>query len=58
MSAVPFGMFRSQDGGATWGLMNNGLPSLRVTSLTADPFDPSHLYATVTGNGIYAVRVP
>ena len=58
VSAVPFGVFRSQDGGRTWELMNAGLPSTRVTSLTADPFDPSLLYATVPLNGVYAIRVP
>jgi len=36
---------RSGDGGKTWALLNQGLPSRAVTALVADPNDPSTVYA-------------
>jgi photosystem II stability/assembly factor-like uncharacterized protein len=39
------GILRSEDGGVTWELLNRGLPSLGLTSLVGDPYDPNTLYA-------------
>jgi photosystem II stability/assembly factor-like uncharacterized protein len=58
VSAIPYGVLWSADGGKAWTFLNDGLPVPMVTSLTADPFDPARLYATVTGNGVYSIRVP
>jgi hypothetical protein len=49
------GLYRSDDGGATWtqvsGALNSGLPGLPVTSVIADPGDPNRFYAYVLGSG-------
>jgi photosystem II stability/assembly factor-like uncharacterized protein len=54
----PLGIFLSTDGGRTWRSANAGLPLLSVTSLVTDPADPSRLYATIPGNGIYTLAAP
>lgn len=50
------GVVRSTDGGRTWKALNQGLPLLSVTSLAVDPNDPVRVYATVEGNGVYALE--
>ncbi len=47
------GVLRSTDGGRTWKAANEGLRLLAVTSLAMDPEDPSRLFVTVQGHGIY-----
>ncbi len=54
----PLGIFHSADGGRTWRSANAGLPLLSVTSLATDPEDPTRLFATVRGNGIYTLAAP
>jgi len=55
----PVGVFRSEDGGATWTHLTSGLPNLCATDLTMDPSSPNVLYAGIgrifgaVENGIY-----
>jgi photosystem II stability/assembly factor-like uncharacterized protein len=42
------GVFRSTDGGGSWGTVNAGLGSLYVSALIIDPNTPSTLYAGTT----------
>src|SRR5947209_20438307 len=46
------GVFRSDDGGATWQPASNGLNATPVTSVAVDPEQPSVLYAAMPGLGI------
>jgi photosystem II stability/assembly factor-like uncharacterized protein len=50
-------VYKSPDGGATWALMNNGLPNpLEGSTLVIDPQTPTTLYLVSTGTngtGIY-----
>jgi photosystem II stability/assembly factor-like uncharacterized protein len=39
------GVFKSTDGGATWGALNKGFASPAVTALAIDPSTPATLYA-------------
>ncbi len=41
------GVFRSEDGGATWTAINDGLPARRIRALAVAPARPSTLYATI-----------
>jgi len=44
------GLFRSEDGGATWARSDKGLPGLLVTALAVDTVSPAVVYAgTVSG---------
>jgi hypothetical protein len=52
------GVLWSADGGNLWKPLNGGLPSLWINALAADPFDPARLYAAVSMNGVYSIRVP
>lgn len=47
-------VFRSDDGGATWQGWSRGLRVQSITALTADPGDPSRIYAA-TANGVWAL---
>lgn len=55
----PLGVWRSDDGGESWGQLTNGLPNLSATSIVMDPTDSSILYAGIgrifghADNGIY-----
>ncbi len=55
----PVGVFRSDDGGATWAPLANGLPTQAATDLAMHPTNPSILYAAIghifgaAENGIY-----
>ena len=42
-----YGLYRSTDGGAHFERVTNGLPAGAVTSLVADPSDPSRFYAAI-----------
>src|SRR5262249_4836807 len=49
------GLFRSEDGGATWQRISgagHGLPAGYVTDLVADPADPNPFYAALIGVGV------
>jgi photosystem II stability/assembly factor-like uncharacterized protein len=47
-------VFRSDDGGATWQGWSRGLKTSAVFALTADPSDPSRIYAA-TANGVWVL---
>src|SRR3990172_1064061 len=47
------GVFRSTDGGPTWGPINTGLSNLYVFALAIDPSAPSTLYAGTDGEGVF-----
>ncbi len=55
----PIGVFRSNDGGATWSQLLNGLPNEAATDLALDPANPGTGYAAIgrifgsSSNGIY-----
>ncbi len=55
----PRGVFRSDDGGATWTQLLSGLPNQDATDLAIDPSNPLILYAAIgrifgaSENGIY-----
>ena len=46
------GIFKSTDSGKTWKAVNDGLGVLYFNTITADPSDPSVIYAGSSGNGI------
>lgn len=48
----PDGVFKSTDGGQSWGAMNTGLTNTAVRDLTLDPRNPTTLYAATDG-GVY-----
>ena len=58
-AAGSVGVFRSNDGGATWTHLTNGLPNLSATDLSLDQANPNVLYAGIgrifgsEDNGIY-----
>ncbi|MFQ5629999.1 MAG: hypothetical protein ACE5I1_14630, partial [bacterium] len=52
-SAASHGIFKSEDAGATWRAINNGLQSLDIAEVVIDPLDPQTLYSCVYGEGIY-----
>ncbi|MGD2115327.1 MAG: hypothetical protein PVG07_09755, partial [Acidobacteriota bacterium] len=55
----PVGLYRSDDGGATWGPASSTLPATPANDIDFDPVDPSRMYATFSdvfqdpNNGIY-----
>lgn len=46
------GVFKSEDGGATWSDLNNGLADMQVYSVAIDPVHPEFQYAG-TASGLY-----
>lgn len=55
----PYGVFRSDDGGATWTHLTNGVPALAATDVKLDPAAPATVYAAIghifgsPQNGVY-----
>ena len=48
------GINKTTDGGATWTVMNEGLPKQsRTYAVAVDPKTPSTVYAGLSGNGVY-----
>lgn len=47
------GVLMSNDGGNTWGTLNEGLTSLYVQTLAIDPSNPRVLYAGIGGDGVW-----
>jgi photosystem II stability/assembly factor-like uncharacterized protein len=47
------GVAYSEDGGRSWGLNNEGMPTGWVYSLAVDPVDPRTIYAASSGNGVF-----
>jgi len=50
------GVHRSEDGGATWKTMNNGLATTNVRSIAQSASDPKLFYAGTNGSGLYRSR--
>ncbi len=52
------GIFKSDDGAATWRAVGVGLPSVRVQTIAIDPTATGTLYAgTITPNGVASVGI-
>jgi hypothetical protein len=49
------GVHLSSDGGATWTVMNDGLPMTRLRTAEFDPHNPDRLVVGTTGRGFYNV---
>jgi photosystem II stability/assembly factor-like uncharacterized protein len=47
---------RSEDGGATWKTLNNGLSTTNVRSIAQSATDPTVFYAGTNGSGLYRSR--
>lgn len=47
------GVHRSEDGGRTWALSNEGLATTNIRSLAQSPMDPQVLFAGTNGSGLY-----
>jgi hypothetical protein len=47
------GVYKSTDGGATWGLLSNGLYTTTVGRFAIDPTDPNVIYAGTFGGGVF-----
>lgn len=47
------GVLLSEDDGATWRAVNDGLPNLRVTAAAFDPFDPQTIVVGTGGTGFF-----
>ncbi len=47
------GVFRSQDNGATWASLNEGLTHRSVISIAVDPSDSRIIYAGTEGGGLF-----
>ena len=45
LGAIRQGLFKSEDGGATWSRSDAGLPGVRVSALAVDPVSPRIVYA-------------
>jgi len=53
VAGFAFGIAISDDGGVTWTLHNNGLPSANVWCLAFDPGHPGRIYASVNEEAVY-----
>src|SRR6185295_3393452 len=52
------GVFKSDDGGASWRAANSGMPAERVQTIAIDPTATETLYAgTLTPNGVESVGI-
>jgi photosystem II stability/assembly factor-like uncharacterized protein len=52
------GVFKSNDGGASWQAASSGMPLFRVQTIAIDPTTPSTLYAgTLTPDGVDSVGI-
>jgi len=56
VAVIGAGVLHSHDGGRSWLLRNQGLPSLEVVALAAHSTQPRTVYANVAGNGIFRSR--
>lgn len=53
LAATTSGVYRSTDGGTSWELRNDGLPSTITLRVVADQHLPNVYYVGTTGNGVY-----
>jgi uncharacterized protein (TIGR03437 family) len=56
--SVSGALYQTTDGGSTWTDRSGGLPTRSITHVTADPIDPSTVYATFSGYTIPTDRHP
>lgn len=49
------GVYFSGDGGASWKVVNTGLPMTRLRTVEFDPHDPDRVVVGTTGRGFYEV---
>jgi len=52
-AACQTGMFRSDDGGATWSAANQGLGETDLASVAIDPRQPSRLFGLARSGAVY-----
>jgi hypothetical protein len=52
------GVFQSNNGGASWGPINDGLADLNILALAMDPQDPDTLYAGTLRNSVFVLHIP
>ena len=53
--ALGHGLMRSRDGGRTWQSLNAlELACTKIASITVDPHQPTRLYISTSGNGVFA----
>jgi hypothetical protein len=52
------GVFQSNNGGATWAPINEGLADLNILALAMDPQDPGTLYAGTLRNSVFVLHIP
>jgi len=52
------GMFRSEDGGASWHAANDGLAATDIRALAFDPNEPSHAFAGSLDNTLPSEHAP
>ncbi len=52
-AASQSGMFRSDDGGATWSTASQGLGETGLVSLAIDPWQPSRLFSLARSGAVY-----
>jgi photosystem II stability/assembly factor-like uncharacterized protein len=50
------GIHRSEDGGATWALINSGLATTNIRTIAQSATDPKLFYAGSNGSGLYRSR--
>ena len=53
LASTGSGVFRSVDGGRTWGPSSTGLSAAAIVDLAPDPMDPNLVYAATDSAGIY-----
>jgi len=52
--ASPFcGVWKTEDGTASWRVVGDNLPTLAVAALATDPSTPGRVYAALAGSGVY-----
>lgn len=52
--ALGRGLLRSRDGGRTWDALNGaGLTCTKIAGIAIDPHQPSRLYVSTSGNGVF-----
>jgi photosystem II stability/assembly factor-like uncharacterized protein len=57
LALAPFGLKRSQDGGATWNLLPSTGLSGSISSLVIDPQDTNHLFVGTWYGGVIEIRL-
>ena len=50
------GVFKSSDGAANWGALNNGLTNLMVRALAVSAANPAIVHAGTAGGGVFTIE--